>query len=250
VRNGSIRRVMAVAVLVLTAGLTGCGWWQSDDGDGATTLEVARSPEFVNRLIPGDRPLALVEVSGDAQAGPVALAGESSVDGMAVRVEPSTIDVGEVAEVWVQVPEVDRDVPFTVTVTASRGDEEASVLVSATAIQGVDDLADTAEQIVQVFLDEVADEVPGLPASVGELTGGTPVAGLLVVSHYAWFTPEYEVGLAWHIMVAPDDFAELYVRPRGGLAPTRAFWVGSWSTALAGGAADVREIDAPAEVTR
>jgi hypothetical protein len=42
----------------------------------------------------------------------------------------------------------------------------------------------------------------------------------------------------------------LYVRPRGGLAPTRAFWVGSWSTALAGGAADVREIDAPAEVTR
>jgi hypothetical protein len=85
---------------------------------------------------------------------------------------------------------------------------------------------------------------------VGELTGGTPVAGLLVVSHYAWFTPEYEVGLAWHIMGAPDDFAELYVRPRGGLAPTRAFRVGSWSTALAGGAADVREIDAPAEVTR
>lgn len=248
--SGSIGRVMAAAVLVLGPGLAGCGWWQSDDGDGATTLEVVRSPEFVNRLISGERPLALVEVSGDAQAGPVELSAESSIDGMAVRLEPSSIDVGQVAEVWVDVPVVDRDVSFTVTVTASQGDEEASVLVGATAIQGVDDLADTAEQIVQVFLDEMGDEVPGLPASAGELTGGTPIAGLLVVTHYAWFTPEYEVGLAWHIMVAPDDFAELYVRPRRSLVPTRAFRIGSWSTALAGGEADLREIDPPAEVTR
>lgn len=249
-RVGAVLTASAVATVSSAMGLAGCGWWRSDDGDGATTLEVSRSPEFVNRLIPGERPLALVEVSGDGQAGPVELVGESSVAGMSVRVEPSSVDVGEVAEVWVEVPEVDQDVPFSVTVVASRGDEEASVAIDATAVPGVDDVADTAGQIAQVFLDAVAAEVPGLPASADDLPGGTPVAGLLVVTHYAWFTPEYEVGLAWHIMVAPDDFAELYVRPRDGLTPTRAFRLGSWSTALAGGAVDVREIDPPAEVTR
>ncbi len=250
VGSGSIRRVMVAAVLVLAVGLAGCGWWQSDDGDGAVSFEVRRSPEFVNRLIPGDRPLALVEVRGDAEPGPVEMAAASSIAGMTVRVEPASIAVGEVAEVWVEVPEVDRDVPFTVTVTATRGSDEESLAIDATAVPGVDDLADTAGQIVQVFLDAVAAEVPGLPATADDLTGGTPVAGLLVVTHYAWFTPEYEIGLAWHIMVAPDDFAELYVRPRTGLAPTRAFRIGSWSTALAGGAVDVREIDPPPEVTR
>lgn len=250
VGSGSIRRVMVAAVLVLVGGLAGCGWWQSDDGDDAISFEVVRSPEFVNRLIPGERPLALVEVRGDAQPGPVELVATSSLDGMTVRVGPSSIAVGGVAEVWVEVPEVDQDVPFTVTVVASRGAEEVSLAIDATAVPGVDDVADTAGQIVQVFLDTMATEVPGLPATADDLMGGTPVAGLLVVTHYVWFTPEYEVGLAWHIMVAPDDFAELYVRPRTVLAPTRAFRIGSWSTALAGGPVDVREIDPPAEVTR
>ncbi len=249
-RSGSVRQVVAAVVLVFAAGLTGCGWWQSDDGGGASALQIERSPQFVNRLIPGERPLALVEVSGDAQPGRVSLIGESSIDGMAVRLEPASVTVGEVAEVWVQVPEVDQDVPFTVTVTASRSDDQVSVAIDATAVPGVDDIADTAAQIAQVFLDAMADEVPGLPASADQLTRGTPVAGLLVVTHYSWFTPEYEVGLAWHIMVAPDDFAELSVRPRSGLTPTRAFRLGSWSTALAGRVVDVREIDPPPEATR
>lgn len=241
---------MAATAVVFGFGLAGCGWWQSDDGDGTSTLQIERSPEFVNRLIAGDRPLALVEVSGDAQAGPAGLTGTSTMDGMSVRLEPASVAAGEVAEVWVEVPAVDRDVPFTVTVTATRGSDEVSVSIDATAVPGVDDMADTAGQIAQVFLDAMADEVPGLPSTAAELTLGTPVAGLLVVTHYAWFTPEYEVGLAWHIMVAPDDFAELYVRPRSELAPARAFRLGSWSTALAGGVVDVREIDPPLEVTR
>lgn len=70
------------------------------------------------------------------------------------------------------------------------------------------------------------------------------------MTHYAWFTDEYEIGLAWHVMVAPDDWAELYVRPRKVLAPTVAFRLDSWSTALGGGDFTVTEIDAPAEVTR
>lgn len=241
--------VLALVAVWSTVGLTGCGWWQADD-DEVTALDIVRSPEFVNRMIPGERPLALVEVTGDAQSGPIELSAVSSLESMSVRFEPATVEVGDVAEMWVQVPEVGEDTPFSVTITASRDDEEATRVVAGTAVPGTDDLGETAAQIAQVFLDDVARGVNGLPTTAAELTGGTPVAGLLVVSHYAWFTQEYEVGLAWHIMVAPDDFAELYVRPRGALAPTRAYRISSWSSALAGEPVAVVEIDPPAEVTR
>ena len=151
---------------------------------------------------------------------------------------------------WVDLPEVTEEVPFTVTVTAAGGSDDDGVTIAATAVPGSDDLAATAGDIAAVFLDELAGSVDGLPATVEELGSGTPVAGLLVVSHYAWFSDEYEVGLGWHIMVAPDDWAELYLRPRDELTPTRAFRLDSWSTALAGGPFTITEIDPPPEVTR
>ncbi|MGD9995603.1 MAG: hypothetical protein AB7L17_02905 [Ilumatobacteraceae bacterium] len=153
------------------------------------------------------------------------------------------------AEVWVDLPDTDQETPFTVTVTASRDDAHSSVDVAAIEAPGTDDLAPMATDIAAVYLRDLAD-TSGLPATVDELTGGTPVAGLLVVSHYAWFTDEYEIGLAWHIMIAPDDFSELYVRPRGELAPTQAWRIDSWSTALAGGSYSLTEIEPPAEVMR
>jgi hypothetical protein len=104
-------------------------------------------------------------------------------------------------------------------------------------------------EIADVFLAGL-DAAEGLPADASGLTGGTPVAGLLVVSHYAWFTDDLEIGLGWHVMVPPDDWAELYVRPRSAPAPTAAFRLGSWSTALDGGDTTVTEIAPPADVTR
>lgn len=211
--------------------------------------DLVRSPEFVNRVIPGERPLALVSTADD-EGERADLRAVISLDGATVTLRPASITPGEVSEVWVDLPPTDTDTPFEVTVTGTRGNTERTVTVQGTAIPGGDDLADMAEQIVAVFLAELAGTVPGLPADASELTGGTPVAGLLVVSHYAWFTDEYEVGLSWHIMIAPDDWSELYLRPRNQLQPTLAFRLDSWSTALAGGTFTVSEAAPPFEVTR
>jgi hypothetical protein len=51
-------------------------------------------------------------------------------------------------------------------------------------------------------------------------------------------------------MVAPDDWAELYLRPRDELRPTRAFRVSSWSAALAGEPVEFTEVAPPDEVVR
>ncbi len=174
----------------------------------------------------------------------------ASLAGATVELEPAAIGAGEAAEVWVDLPEVAGEVPVTVTITGSQGGVDEEVTFEFSAVPGTDDLEATAAEIATVFLGELAGRVSGLPADSSSLSGGTPVAGLLVVTHYAWFTDELEIGLGWHIMIAPDDFAELYVRPRGQLAPTQAFRLDSWSTALGGGDYTVTEVPPPPTVTR
>jgi hypothetical protein len=235
-----MRRALLLSCALLIA--AGCG---GSNGD-ATPPQLHVSPQFINRLIPGHRPLGLVSID---QGGAVELTATVDLKGATASLEPAALDDAGVAEVWVDLPDTDQETPFTVTVTASRDDARSSVDVAAIEAPGTDDLAPMATDIAAVYLRDLAGS-SGLPATVDELTGGTPVAGLLVVSHYAWFTDQYEIGLAWHIMIAPDDFSELYVRPRGELAPTQAWRIDSWSTALAGGSYSLTEIEPPAEVMR
>jgi hypothetical protein len=237
----------SLLVLVVAAVLSAaCG---GSDDSSAEPLVLTKSPEFVNRLIPGRRPLALVSAAaGEGERS--ALAGRSSLAGMTVSFEPDTLAPGDTVEVWVSVPAVSEDAPFTVTVEVGEGEETQTLTVDATAVPGADDVAETARDIASVFLGRLTGSVPGLPVDTSGLVGGTPVAGLLVVTHYAWFTEELEIGLAWHIMVAPDDFAELYIRPRDQQVPTHTYRINSWSTALNGGAYTFSEVPALSEVVR
>lgn len=52
---------------------------------------------------------------------------------------------------------------------------------------------------------------------------------ILVVSHYLFFSEEWEMGLQWHIMIAPYDWARIYLRPRAEVQPTHAFEITSVS---------------------
>ncbi|MFP5489033.1 MAG: hypothetical protein ACLGHQ_12085 [Acidimicrobiia bacterium] len=239
------RRRWLVGAAVLVLGAAACG----GDADDAGPFELTTSPEFVNLVIPGRRPVALVTAESD-DAGPIQLAGVASIDGATVDLVPSAIEPGAVAEVWVELPDVDREVPLQVTIDARRNVDVRAVTVDATAMPGTDDLEPIALDIAAVFLAELDGSVEMLPVTTDGLADGTPVGGLLVVSHYAWFTETAEIGLAWHIMVAPDDWAELTIRPRDELAPTQAFRLSSWSTALDGGEFSVTEIPPSPEVVR
>lgn len=240
-----------MALLALLA--SGCGDDDGGDGGGsAQPFELSTSPEFVNRVIPGHRPLALVTATGEGgqESDPIELDATIDLDGALAEVDPVRVVPGDVAEIWVDLPDITGEVPFRVTVTATRHDEGRTVAIDATAVPGTDDLEPTALDIAEVFIDALAGADDALPPTTSGLVDGTPVAGLLVVSQYAWFTDDAEIGLAWHVMVAPDDWAELTIRPRDQLTPTRAFRLDSWSTALAGGDFRIDPIDPPPEVTR
>jgi hypothetical protein len=71
-------------------------------------------------------------------------------------------------------------------------------------------------------------------------------AEILVVEHELFFSEEWELGLSWHVMIAPDDWAEMYLRHRGDeLAPSLAARIATVS-----GGDDPVEVPPPAVVRR
>ena len=69
---------------------------------------------------------------------------------------------------------------------------------------------------------------------------------ILVVSHYLFFSEDWEMGLMWHIMIAPHDWSRIYLRPRGEMAPTLAFEIPSVSDPTS----SIRAIPVPVQVDR
>ena len=215
-----------------------------------TAPEIVVSPEFINGAIPGSRLVLLVTLA-DQGPGPVTISADAP--SAEVVVQPVSIGGSDVAEVTV-VPApttTDTDTDIDVTITAEQGGRTDVVTRTVTVVPWEDDRGDQAREILGLFDDWLAEEHPEFGITPNMEFEGTYTAPLLlIVSHYGFYSDDWEVGVSWHIMVPPDDFAELYLRPRGEVLPTHAYRIGSWQTALDTGEYDVTEIAPPPEVVR
>jgi hypothetical protein len=236
-------------VVVLASVLIGaCG----DDSQPAAggPFELIVHPEFVQGVFPNE-PVTLLVTIEDAEPEGDAVSLDVSSTGNDVSVEPSEIREGEIAEVTLVAAEVSDELETEVVVRAQRGAEEREVTKSVIVMPGQDELEPMARDVLGLFLPWLEENYPEFGIGPdSEFSGMLVAPRLLVVSHYAFFTPEYELGLSWHIMVAPDDWADLYIRPRDSLQPTAAFRLSSWGTALSGGEFEIAPTDIPVEVVR
>jgi hypothetical protein len=208
------------------------------------------SPEFVQGVIPGAVSGVLATITNDEPtSAPVTIS--ASADGATVTVSPSEIRDGEVAEVTLVADPADSERPIELTVTARRGDIEQTSTRSTTVFTWEDDRGDYAGPLLDVFTAWLAANRPelGIETDLG-FTGSMVAPGLLIVSHYCYMTNEWELGLSWHVMVPPDDWADLYLRPRDEAAPTLAFRLASQAAALEDGVIEITPTQVPAEVTR
>ena len=117
------------------------------------------------------------------------------------------------------------------TIEGTRGRASDSVQVRFEVIEGEDDRAAAAAVLRDRFVDWFAENRPELGITTGTRWVGTMVSPQwLVVSHYLFFSPQWEMHVAWHIMIAPDDWARVDLRPRfRDTAPTLAFEIASVS---------------------
>jgi len=232
-------------LLLLVSILPSC----SETSNAPFTLEVG--PTFVNGLIPGAMtPLIVTVTDADENSG-----GEVSISAIAagatIEVVPEAILSGEVAEVRVVAGAVTGETAIKIEVTATRGSVSQRVVRDVLVFAWEDDRGPYARELLDVFTAWLAAERPGL--GIGpetEFHGSMVAPGLLVVSHYAFFSDAWEIGLSWHVMLAPDDWSEAYLRRRTSSSPTLAFRLSSQAAVWQSGVAEISEVTPPPEVTR
>jgi hypothetical protein len=95
--------------------------------------------------------------------------------------------------------------------------------------EGEDDRQEYATELLDKFVFWLAANHPELGITVDTVWNGTMVSPVwLVVSHYLFFSEEWELHIEWHIMVPPYDWAKIDLRHRfDELAPSYAFEISS-----------------------
>ena len=180
--------------------------------------------------------LVTVEEEGSIPGEKVTIS--ASAPGAVVTVEPSEVGPDEVAEVNLIPDEASVGNTLTVIVEGERrgftDTEEMTIEVTDAGIGGGtgDDLAVPAAEFRDRFVTWLAENQPDLGITPETEWIGTVVKpGILVVMHYLFFSEEWEMGLHWHVMIAPHDWARIYLRRRFlEVRPSMAFEISSYST--------------------
>lgn len=246
--DGMLRILAAAAVVVGALFIAACGGGGDSEKDGAFDLTV--HPQFVQGALGGIPVTVLVTVQ-DVAGGAGAVSLSANFPAGTVAVNPESIVAGEIAEVTLTADAVDEDLDTTVTVVAQRGSVEHTATRPVVVMPGEDDLGPMAADLLALFTERLSESNPELGIGPERDFDSNVVAPrLLVVSHYLFVDDEYELGLSWHVTIQPHDWAELYIRPRGTLTPTRAFRVSSWSAALEGAEVEFSEVSPPEEIVR
>jgi hypothetical protein len=199
----------------------------ASDASSDFTLEVLPA-QFVGMIIGSQKAVFLVRVSGTDADGAAEIT--ASAAGATISVDPQMLTPGVVGEVTVIPAAVTAESQLPVTITASRGDVEKSEERSLTVMPGEDTLAQEAALHVAPFITWLAANHPELGITPETSWDGGLGSWVLIVEHYQYVSEEWELGLSWHVMVAPEDWARIYLRHRWTESePSLAFEISSFS---------------------
>jgi hypothetical protein len=187
--------------------------------DAPLTLTVlpANEPVEARPAIPGERVSFLVLVD-DRNAGDGTITFKASGSGLTVDSLPTGMPpAGQPSELWVTIGPVTEITTAWLELTAThagdppfRWSETRAIIVTP----GQDDRAAEAQPYFDRWIDWLAANHPELGITRDTEWQSMYVSPLWIVSKYAYWSEQWEMVVAWHIMVAPDDFTEVYLRQR------------------------------------
>ena len=195
-------------------------------------------PEFHINVIPeqlkgesiaGQRCVFLVTITDDGQEDQAPVRISATAPGSEVVIYQEDIVEGKVAEVVVIPGTASIGTVIEVTITGNRASASDEKVVRFDVVEGEDDRQEYAEELLDRFVPWLATNHPELGITDDIAWNGTMVSPVwLVVSHYLFFSEEWEAHISWHIMVPPDDWARVDFRHRfDELAPSYAFEISS-----------------------
>lgn len=233
--RGTLRGCIAViiAIVAIVALAPGCG--ETDENAAFHINVIPETPKNINgepffkEAIVGQHFVFLVTITDEAEAGelPVTISGEAP--GAEVVIYHEDIFEGEVAEVVVMPTPASIGQIIEVTITGNRGSASDEKVASFEVTEGEDDRQEYAEMLLDRFISWLATNHPELGITEDTLWDGTTVSPkLLVVSHYLFFSDEWEAHIEWHVMIPPYDWARIDLRHRfDELEPSYAFEISS-----------------------
>jgi hypothetical protein len=204
------------------------------------------APAEVRMAIPGSRYCFLVVVTDDAPTPTPVTIEAAATKARVVEIRPAKLTPGTVGEVWVVADQTTVETTGSVTITATRDGVTKTVTRSLPVFPMVDERAKDARPYFERWVAWLAAEHPELGISAGGTWEPVFASTLLVVSHYAYWSEDWEMTVAWHNMIAPYDWTEVHLRRRGvDAAPSLAFRIDSVS-----GATAPHEVEPPEVVVR
>ncbi len=171
----------------------------------------------------------LVVITDEGQENQLPVHISATAPGAEVVIYKEDIFEGEVAEVVVIPAQSSIGTTIDVTITGNRGSASDEKTVSFEVAEGEDDRQEYAEELLDRFVSWLATNHTELGITDDTAWNGTMVSPVwLVVSHYLFFSEEWEVHLSWHITIPPDDWARIDLRHRfNELEPSYAFEISS-----------------------
>ena len=188
------------------------------------------TPEHLNGdSIAGQHCVFLVTITDEWQEGQLPVRISAKAPGAQVVIYQQDIVEGQVAEVVIIPAPASIGKTIKVTITGTRGSATDKKVVSFEVAEGEDDRQEYAGELLDRFVSWLATNHPELGITEDTAWNGTMVSPVwLVVSHYLFFSEEWEVHISWHIMIPPYDWAKIDLRHRfDQLAPSYAFEISS-----------------------
>lgn len=229
-----MRSVIALLIIVLLMAIPACGSLGDDDEQPAAFgLEVV--PAEVADAAPGQRVVLLVTVedagtgpgAGDAVKLDVTAPGAETIIEPEDRLMPGV--VGEVTiipgqdlvlreEAGIAVALALQPEPVAtidVEIVAERQGLRQTLNVPVGVVPSDEPPLAAAEDARDVFIPWLAENHPELGITAETEWVATPTKPhWLVVSHYLFYSDRWEMGVRWHIMIEPHNWAEIYLRER------------------------------------
>jgi hypothetical protein len=179
---------------------------------------------FPGGAFPGQHCLLLVAVRPADAAWRGSVEVTATAPGAVVRVQPERLAPGVVGEITVVPKATTAERSITVTVRATRGAIVAEAKRTIEIYPEQDLARPWARQILGRFLPWLEARYPELGLGPDSRFFGTVTRPhWLIVMHYLFLNRDWEIGVQWHVMIEPYDWARIYLRPRWtSLRPTFA----------------------------
>jgi hypothetical protein len=208
------------------------------EADGITAFSINVTPETPEEVngelnfkysIAGQHFVFLVTITDEGQECELPVRISAKAPGSEVVIYQQDIVEGQVAEVVVIPAQASIGKTIKVTITGNRGSSTDKKVVSFAVAEGEDDRQEYAGELLDRFVSWLATNHTELGITGDTAWNGTMVSPVwLVVSHYLFFSEEWEVHISWHIMIPPYDWAKIDLRHRfDELEPSYAFEISS-----------------------